>query len=131
MWAGYGGGHGGDARLYVNQLGFEVFPGEGWRTNGGEPRRRNPVVSLAGRGGPRILMLFALVEYQERVLEIEVVSVGLSWKRSGSGEWPEVEVRMRVSIGLTKQSSGAPMVANRSQRNFRSASGMQVETSST
>ena len=29
----------------------------------GEPRRRNPVVSLAGRGRPRISMSFGLVEY--------------------------------------------------------------------
>jgi hypothetical protein len=27
----YGGGHGGDACLDVNQLGIEVFPGKGWR----------------------------------------------------------------------------------------------------
>ena len=34
-------------------------------------------------------------------LEIEVVSKGLIWWRSGSGEWPKVlEVRMRVFIGL-------------------------------
>jgi len=36
------------------------------------------------------------------VSEIEVASVGLSQWRSGSGEWPEVEARMRVFIGLTK-----------------------------
>jgi hypothetical protein len=29
------GGHGGDACLDVDQLGVEVFPGEGWRTNRG------------------------------------------------------------------------------------------------
>ncbi len=28
-------GHGDDACLDVNQLGVEVFPGEGWRTNRG------------------------------------------------------------------------------------------------
>ena len=39
-------------------------------------------------------MLFILVEYLEMALEIEVASVGLSWWRSGGGEWPEVEVRM-------------------------------------
>jgi hypothetical protein len=57
--------------------------------------------------------------------------VGLSWRRSGSGEWPKVEVRMWVFIGLTKQPSGAPMVKNQSQRNFRSSRGMQAKTSST
>ena len=35
MLFGYGGGHGGDACLDVNQLGIAVFPGKGWRTNGG------------------------------------------------------------------------------------------------
>jgi hypothetical protein len=30
-----GGGHGGDACLDVNQLGIEVFSGEGWKTNRG------------------------------------------------------------------------------------------------
>jgi len=29
---------------------------------------------------------------------MEVASVGLSWRRSGSGEWSEVEVRMRICI---------------------------------
>jgi len=35
---------------------------------------------------------------------------------------------MQVFIGLTKHPSGAPMVANWSQRNFRSARGTQAET---
>ena len=52
-------------------------------------------------------MSFSLVEYWEMVLVMEVASVGLMWKRSGKGEWPEVEVRMRVFIGLTKHPSGA------------------------
>ena len=65
------------------------------------------------------------------VSEIEVVSVGLSWRRSGSGEWPKVEVSMRVFIGLMKQPSGAPMKAKRLQRNFRSTRGTQAEMSST
>ena len=72
-----------------------------------DPRRRKPVVSLAGVGGPRTSMSFSLVEYWEMVLVMEVASVGLMWKRSGKGEWPEVEVRMRVFIGLTKHPSGA------------------------
>ena len=64
--------------------------------------------------------------------EIEVTSVGLIWWRSDSGEWPEVEARMQVFIviGLTKHPSGAPMVANQSQRNCRSLRGMQAKTSS-
>ena len=36
------------------------------------------------------------------VSEIEVASVGLSQGRSGSEEWPKVEVRIRVFIGLMK-----------------------------
>ena len=35
MWVSYGSGHGGDACLDVNNLGIEVFPGKGWRTNEG------------------------------------------------------------------------------------------------
>ena len=97
----------------------------------GEPRRRKPVVSSAGRGGPSILTSFGLVEYLEMASEIVVASVGLMWWRSGIGEWPEVEVSIRVFIGFTKQPSGAPMVANRSHRNCRSLSGTQAETSST
>ena len=64
------------------------------------------------------------------VSKIEVASVELSWRISGSGEWPEEEVSMRVSIGLMKQPSGVPMEAN-GQRNFRSLRGTQAETSST
>ncbi len=59
---------------------------------------------------------------------MEVVSIGLRWRRSGIGEWLEVEVRMRVFIGLTKHPSGALMVANWSQRNRKSTSRMQAET---
>jgi hypothetical protein len=45
-------------------------------------------VSLAGIGGPRVSMSFVLVEYLEMASEIEVASVGLSWRRSGSGNGP-------------------------------------------
>ncbi len=96
----------------------------------GEPRRRKPVVISAGSGGTRTLM-FDLVEYLDIASEIEVASVAVSSWRSGSEEWPDVEVSIRVFIGFTKQPIGAPMVANQPQRNFRSASGVQVETSST
>jgi hypothetical protein len=97
----------------------------------GEPRRQKPVVSSAGRGGPIISTSFGLVEYLEMASEIEVVSVGLMWWRSGMGEWPEVEVRIWGFIGFTKHPSGAPMVVNRLHRNCRSLSGTQVEMSST
>ena len=98
----------------------------------GEPRRRKPVVSSAGSEGPRILMSFVLVEYLKMVSKIEVASVGLSWWRSGSGEeWPKVEVRIRVFIGLTKHPCGAPMVTNWLQRNFRAPRGTQREMPST
>ena len=78
-------------------------------------------------------MLFGLVEYWEMALVMEVASVGLVWKRSrsGKGERPEVKVRMRVFIGLTKHPSGAPILANWSQTNFKSSSRMQAEMSST
>ncbi len=84
----------------------------------GEPGAKEAEISTivssaeAESGGPRISMSFVLVEYWEMASEIEVASVGLSWWRSGSGEWPKVEMSMRVLIGLTKQPSGAPMVAN-------------------
>jgi hypothetical protein len=97
----------------------------------GEPRRRNPVVSSRGRGGPRISMSFGLVEYWEMLLLMEVASVGLMWKRLGKGEWLEVEARICVFIGLTKHPSGAPMVANWLQTNCKSSSGTQAETSLT
>ena len=67
----------------------------------GEPRRRKPVVISAGSGGPRISMLFDFVEYFEIASEIEVASVGFSSWRSRSGEWPDVEVSIRVFIGFT------------------------------
>jgi hypothetical protein len=73
-------------------------------------------------------MSFGLVEYWEIVSVMEVASVGLRWKRSGISEWPEVEVRMHVFIGLTKHPSGVPMVTNQLQRNCKSPSGMQEET---
>ncbi len=72
-------------------------------------------------------MPFGLVEYWEIVSVMEFASVRLRWRRSGIGEWPEVEVRMYVFIGLTKHPSGALMVANWLQRNCKSVSGMQTE----
>ncbi len=59
---------------------------------------------------------------------MEVASVRLRRKRSEIGEWPEVVVRLCVFIGLKKHPSGVPMVASWSQRNCKSASGMQAAT---
>ena len=50
----------------------------------GEPRRRKPVVSSTGRGGPIISTLFSLVECLEMASEIVVASVGLIWWKSGT-----------------------------------------------
>ena len=86
--------------------------GESMGESGAKEAETSTIVSSAESGGPRMSMSFVLVEYREMASEIKVVSVGLSWWRSGSGEWPEVEMRMLVLIGLTKQPSGAPMVAN-------------------
>ncbi len=83
----------------------------------GDKRKWKPVVSLAGRAGPTTSMSFGLVEYWEIGSVMEMASVGLRWKRSGIGEWSEVEVRMRVFIGLTKHPSGAPVAVNWPQRN--------------
>ena len=98
VWVGYCGGHDSNTILDFCQLGIEVF----WVKAGeptGDPRRRKPMVSLAGRGGPRTSMSFGLVEYCKIVSVMEVASVGLRWKRSGIGEWPEVEIRMCVTLG--------------------------------
>lgn len=89
-----------------------VKAGESMGEPGAKEAETSTIVSSAESGGPRISISFVLVEYREMASEIEVASVGLSWWRSGSGEWPEVEMRMSVLIGLMKQPSGAPMVAN-------------------
>jgi hypothetical protein len=44
-------------------------------------------------------MSFGLVAYWEIVFVIKVASVGLRWKRSGIGEWLEVEVQCVFSLG--------------------------------
>ncbi len=72
------------------------------------------MVSLAGRGGPRTSMLFGLVEYWVIVSVMEVASVGLRWRKSGIGEWPEVEVRMClhwVDKTLQRGADGGKLVA--------------------
>ena len=97
----------------------------------GEPRRRKPVVSSAGMGGAEGLDLLGWREYFAMVLDIEAARVGSKWERVGSGERPEVEVSMRVFIGLTKQPSGLPSAVKWSQRNSRSSRETQAETSST
>ncbi len=70
-------------------------------------------------------------EYFAMVLDIEAARVGSKWERVGSGKRPEVEVSMRVFIGLTKQPSGVPSAVKWSQRNSRSSRGTQAETLST
>jgi hypothetical protein len=60
-----------------------------------------------------------------------VLCCGLVKLRVGIGKCPDVEVRMRVFIGLTKHPRGAPIVAKLSHKNWRSSRGTQAETSST
>jgi hypothetical protein len=62
---------------------------------------------------------------------MQVARDGLRRRISGSGERPEVDVRIRVFIGLTKQPKGAPMLAKLSQKDWRSMRGIQKETLST
>ena len=62
---------------------------------------------------------------------MEALRVGSRLERVLSGEWADVEVSMRVFIGLTKHPSGLPRVLKLSQRNSRSSRGAQTETSST
>ncbi len=97
----------------------------------GDPRRQNPVVSSTGRGGPLVLILLGFVEYCLIVLAMEVASEGLRVAMAGSGECPEVDVRILVFMGLTKQPNGAPMQLKLSHKNWRSSRGTQAETSST
>ena len=97
----------------------------------GDPRRRNPVVSSTGRGGPLVFILLGFVEYCLIVLAMEVASKGLRVAMAGSGECPEVDVRILVFMGLTKQPNGAPMQLKLSHKNWRSSRGTQAETSST
>jgi hypothetical protein len=128
VWVGYCSGHDGDAVLNFCQLGIEVFPAKA-----GEPSNRGSKEAEASAEFDREGWAQDIyVIWYGRILEIvsvmEVASVGLRWRRSGIGEWPEVEVRMRVFIGLRKHPSGAPMVANQLQRNCKSTGGMQAET---
>ncbi len=97
----------------------------------GEPRRREPVVSLVGIGGAEGSDLFGCSEYFAMVFDIEDVRVGSNWESVLIGESPYVEVSMRVFIGLTKHPSGLPRLLKWSQRNSRSSWVTQAETSST
>ncbi len=97
-------------------MGIEVFLGKGWRANRGS-KEAEAGGEFSREGGTKDIYSFGLVEYWEIVSVMEVASVGLRWKRSGIGEWSKVEVRMHIFIGLTKHFSGAPMAANRLQRN--------------
>ena len=87
----------------------------------GDPRRRNPFVSSTGRGRALVSMLLGFVEYCPIVVEMEAASEGLRVEMVGRGECPEVDVRILVFMGLTKQPSGAPMRLKLSQRNWRSS----------
>ena len=91
----------------------------------------NPVVSLTGSAGPRMSLWLGLVEYCAIMLEMDVASCGLVRLSVGIGEWPEVEVRIRVFMGLTKHPRGAPIEAKLSHKNWRSSRGTQADTSST
>jgi len=62
VWVGYGGGHGGDANVWMSTSWVLKYSRAKAGEPMGEPRRQKPVVSLSGSDGPRILMLFALVE---------------------------------------------------------------------
>ena len=62
------------------------------------------------------------------VLVIEVAREGSMMWIFGFGETPEVDIRMRVFVGLTKP-NGALILAKLSQRNCRSMrGGTQAET---
>ena len=88
----------------------------------GEPRRQKPVVSSAGIGGAKWSDLLGWREYFTMVLDMEAVRVGSSrLERVLSGEWPDVEVNMRVFIGSTKHPSSLQRVLKWSQRNSRSS----------
>ena len=89
------------------------------------------MVSSTGSAWPRMLLCLGLVEYCAIVFLIEMASDGLYLWIVGIGEVPEVDVSIRVFIGLTKQPNGAPRSANLSQRNCKSSRGTQAETSST
>ena len=77
--------------------------------------------------------LLGLVEYCVIVLEMEVASRGglRMEEMAGSGELSDVEVRMQVFMGLTKQPKEVPLLAKLSHRNWRSSRGTQADTSST
>ena len=62
---------------------------------------------------------------------MDVARCGLVRRSAGSGEWPEVDVRMRVFMGFTKHPRGAPIEAKLLHRKWRSSRGTQADTSST
>ena len=67
-------------------------------------------------------------EYFVMVLYMEAGRVGFRLKRVLSGEWLDVEVNMRVFIGLTKHPSDLPRALKWSLRNSRSSRRTQAET---
>jgi hypothetical protein len=51
VWVDYCGGHDGDVVLDFSQLGIEVFPGKGWRANGGSKEAEASAGGKFGREG--------------------------------------------------------------------------------
>ena len=74
-------------------------------------------MSSTGRGEPLGSMLLGFVEYLFIVCWIEAARDGLRVVMVGSGESPEVDVRILVFMGLRKQPSGVPMQLNLSHKN--------------
>ncbi len=97
----------------------------------GEPRRWKPVVSSAGIGGAEGSDLFGCSEYFVMVFDSKDARVGSNWESGLIGESPDVDVSMRVFIGLTKHPSGLLRLLKWLQRNSRSSWGTQAKTSST
>ena len=80
------------------------------------------MVSSARIGGAKWSDLLGFWrDYFAMVLDMEAARVGSRLESVLSGEWPDVEVKIRVFIGLTKHPSGLPRMLKWSQRNSRSS----------
>ncbi len=88
-------------------------------------------MSLAGIGGAEGSDLFGCSEHFAMVFDIKDARVGSNWESVLIGESPDVDVSMRVFIGLMKHPSGLPRLLKWLQRNSRSSWGTQMETLST